>query len=195
MPNWCFTNYALTGERKEIKNLYEKMKRLQERKTPLVPNGFGTSWLGCIIKCLGADPNTVWCRGDWSDLRLSEDGDVLYFNTETAWGRASEVEDLIRKKFPSIGIYYLEEELGMGIFQTNDATGKWFSDTIIMDDETDGIEYFTEKEALERISKLKGAEVSTWAEAEEFIDKYNLAQEAAETDRRIWLHRAAICED
>ncbi len=59
-------------------------------------------------------------RGDWSDLRLSEDGDVLYFNTETAWGRASEVEDLIREKFPSIGIYYLEEELGMGIFQTND---------------------------------------------------------------------------
>ncbi len=195
MPNWCFTNYVLTGEKKEIKNLYEKMKRLQERKTPLVPNGFGTSWLGCLVKRLGANPKAVWCRGDWSDLRLSEDELTLYFNTETAWGRASEVEDLIREKFPSIGIYYLEEELGMGIFQTNDSTGKWFSDTIIMDDETDGMEYFTEKEALERISKLKGTEVSTWAEAEEFIDKYNLAQEAAETDRRIWLHRAAICED
>ncbi len=195
MPNWCFTNYVLTGDNKELNALHGKMKRLQERKTPLVPNGFGTSWLGCLVKRLGASPTAVWCRGNWSELQLSEDGETLRFNTETAWGRASEVEDLIREKYPSIGIYYLEEELGNGIFQTNDAEGKWFPDTIIIDDETDGMEYYTEKEALERISKLKGAEVSTWAEAKAFIEQYNETQEAAETEHRIWLHRAAISED
>ena len=35
MPNWCTTSYALTGERKELRSLYGKMKRLQERKTQL----------------------------------------------------------------------------------------------------------------------------------------------------------------
>lgn len=195
MPNWCYTNYALTGDRKEIKNLYGKMKRLENRKTPLVPNGFGTSWLGCLVKRLGANPNTVWCRGDWMDLELSKDGKTLLFNTETAWGKATEVEVLIRQTYPSIEVFYLEEELGMGIFQTNDKDCKWFKETVIIDDEAEGSEYYTEKEALEKISKLKGTEISTWAEAVNFIEHYNAAQEAAETGRCVWLHRAEICED
>lgn len=52
MPNWCSTAYAIEGNAKEIKSLYELMKSLQERKEPSVENGFGTTWLGCLGKRL-----------------------------------------------------------------------------------------------------------------------------------------------
>ena len=186
------TSYALTGERKEVRSLYNKMKRLQERKTPLVPNGFGTTWLGCLVKSLGKNPENVYCRGQWSNLQLSEEG-VLTFDTEHAWSRPSEVEELIRSRYPSLSIYFLEEELGMEIFQTNDEDGKFFQETVILDDESDGMEYFTLVDALKRISELKGTPVNDWEEAEEFLDMYNLAQDEAGPERHIWPHRADLC--
>ena len=137
MPNWSFTNYAIIGDRKEVKSLYKKMKRLEEMPEPLLPNGFGTSWLGCLVKTLGADPQAVYCRGMWQNLEFSDEG-RLTFDVEHAWSRPDEVEDLIRKKYPSLSIFFLEEELGMGIFQTNDACGEYFPETIILDDEQEG---------------------------------------------------------
>lgn len=191
MPNWCFTQYAITGERREVRSLYNKMKRLQQRKTPLLPNGFGAAWLGCLVKSLGSDPEAVYCRGHWFNLSLDEDG-TLRFDTEHAWSRPSEVEDLIFEVFPSVSIYYIEEELGMDIFQTNDASGQYFPETVILDDEQDGMEYLTEEDALKRISELKGTPVADWEEAEGFLDRYNAAQEAAETGKCVWLHRASV---
>lgn len=55
MPNWCSTAYVIEGNVKEVKSLYELMKGLQERKEPSVENGFGISWLGCLVDGLGGD--------------------------------------------------------------------------------------------------------------------------------------------
>lgn len=55
MPNWCSTAYVIDGDAKEVKQLYELMKGLEERKTPSVENGFGTTWLGCLVDALGKD--------------------------------------------------------------------------------------------------------------------------------------------
>ena len=59
MPNWCSTAYVIDGDAKEVKQLYELMKGLEERKTPSVENGFGTTWLGCLVDALGKDWNDV----------------------------------------------------------------------------------------------------------------------------------------
>lgn len=48
MPNWCSTAYAIEGDAKEVKSLYDLMNELQKQKEPSVPNGFGTAWLGCL---------------------------------------------------------------------------------------------------------------------------------------------------
>ena len=167
MPNWCFTQYAICGERKEVRSLYAVMNRLQNREAPLLPNGFGKNWLGCPVK--------------------------RTFSTEHAWSRPNEVEDVIQEKYPSLSIYFLEEELGMDIFQTNDEYGQFFKETVILDDETDGMEYFTEEKAFERLSLLKGAPITDWEGAKDFLDKYNAAQDAAGTERHLWLHKADIC--
>ena len=91
MPNWCSTRYVLcSDDNQELFDLYERMKRLQEMKDPLKPNGFGTTWLGNLVEDLGVDFNTVQCRGSWDDLTM--EGETLRFCTETAWYRCTEVE-------------------------------------------------------------------------------------------------------
>ena len=191
MPNWCTTSYALIGERKEVRSLYNKMKKLQERKTPLVANGFGTTWLGCLVKSLGKDPQGVYCRGRWYNLKLSEDG-TLTFDTEHAWSRPAEVEMLIESSFPSLKIYFLEEELGMDIFQTNDEPGQFFKQQIIIDEESEGMEYYTEEEAFKRLSELTGKTVTTWEEADYYLSALNETQDEAGGEGHVWIHKADI---
>ena len=191
MPNWCMTSYALMGERKEVRCLYDTMRSLQDMKTPLVPNGFGVTWLGCLVKALGKDPQSVYCRGSWSNLKLSEEG-VLTFDTEHAWSRPAEVELLIESSFPSVKIYFLEEELGMDIFQTNDESGQYFKEQIIIDEESEGMEYYTEEEAFKRISELTGKTVTTWEEADFHLSALNEAQDEAGGEGHVWIHKADI---
>lgn len=191
MPNWCTTSYALTGGRKEVRSLYNKMKRLQGRKTPLVPNGFGTTWLGCLVKALGGDPEKVYCRGQWRGLRLTLEG-VLFFDTEHAWSRPAEVEMLLEIAYPSLQIYFLEEELGMDIFQTNDAAGEYFKEQVIIDEESEGMEYYTEEAALEHLTELAGKPITSWEEAEAFTNALNEAQDEAEGEGHVWIHRADV---
>lgn len=39
MANICFTKYVVEGEMSELKDLYAKMKSLEEGKAPLVDEG------------------------------------------------------------------------------------------------------------------------------------------------------------
>ena len=89
MSNPAFMSVCFEGESRELKSLYGKMKRLQERKKPLVENDFyyPTRWLGNLVTRLGADWHDVYCRGTWDNLKLTEN--YLYFCTETAWNRHS----------------------------------------------------------------------------------------------------------
>ena len=65
MPNICTTNYVFEGKNEELDALYQKMKELQEMEQPLVKNGLGPTWLGCLVKALGKNPDDVLCRGIW----------------------------------------------------------------------------------------------------------------------------------
>lgn len=142
MPNWCSTAYVIEGDVQEVKNLYELMKGLEEREKPSVENGFGTSWLGCLVDALGSDWDKVRCRGDWSNLEM--DGDTLKFTTETAWAPCNETFDLVCDKFPSLTYYYQSEEPGMVIYETNDRCGKYFTDKYVVDMCTPDKEYYCE---------------------------------------------------
>jgi len=146
MPNWCSTAYAIEGDANEIQDLYKLMKGLEDMEIPSVPNDFGTSWLGCLVDALGTDWQNVRCRGSWSCLELEED--VLKFSTETAWCPSNEVLDLVREKFPSLRYYYITEEPGMEIYETNDDAGIYFPDRYYLDvctpEEDYYNEYFTE---------------------------------------------------
>ncbi|WP_120470505.1 hypothetical protein [uncultured Bacteroides sp.] len=150
MPNWCSTSYVIEGDAKEVKNLYELMADLQERKEPSVPNGFGTTWLGCLVNALGGDWKEIRCRGEWSDLEM-DDG-ILKFTTETAWGPCDETFMLVCRKFPTLRYFYQSEEPGMAEYWTNDTESKYFTDKYIADlctpDDKWYKEYFSKKEDM-----------------------------------------------
>lgn len=124
MPNWCYTTYTVVGEEKEVEALFGLMEKLEHMKEPLVPNGFGPNWLGCLVNSLGGDLEKVRCRGRWMNLNII--GDTMCFDTVSAWAEPYEVVDFLKEKFPSLEFYYSAEEPGMRHYVTNDSTGVYF---------------------------------------------------------------------
>ena len=55
MPNWCHTSYVITGNTDDVRDLYEKMRSLEEGEQSLVENGLGKTWLGNLVVLLGED--------------------------------------------------------------------------------------------------------------------------------------------
>lgn len=142
MPNWCSTAYAIEGNATELKKLYELMKDLEKRQKPSVQNGFGTTWLGCLVEALGESWEKIYCRGTWDNLKFN--GEVLTFNTETAWSPCNEMFDMVCEKYPTLRYFYQSEEPGMCEYWTNDDEGKYFPDRYYVDVCTSEEEYYSE---------------------------------------------------
>ena len=165
MPNWSYTQYKIKGSEDEVAALHKIIQDLDQRDESLLPNGFGKLWLGNLVHVLGGDWEKTYCRGQI--LNYSLERGILSINTETAWGELSEVRNLILHHFPGIRIYYLCEEPGMLVFETNDSGGAFFKERFILDycEDIKGIfywEYFTTlKAAADFVSKncLDGAPV------------------------------------
>lgn len=173
MPNWCYTSYVVTGDEKEVCDLYEKMRSLEQREESLVENGFGKNWLGNLVTLLGADWHKVFCRGSWYDLE--KDGEkTLRFWVESAWSDPDQVIDLLKEKYPSLEFIFRAEEPGMNYYVTNDATGDYFERYAL---DADGEQtYYWEgelNELLRDVENIVGKKVETLAEANDAIDKYN----------------------
>lgn len=124
MPNWCHTTYAVTGDSKELSKLRSLIKDLLKRKTSILPNGFGSTWLGNLVHLLGGDPTQIRCRGRINDLWKDEG--ALWFTTTTAWDRLPEFIDFMRQNFPHLQFYYSSEEPLMELYCTNDSDGRFF---------------------------------------------------------------------
>lgn len=171
MPNWCSTSYTFVGEEKELKELHEIMKGLVERSEPLVKNGFGKTWLGCLVEELGKKWQDVWCRGDWDNLNFT--GDVLKFTTETAWGAATEVMDLICEKYPSLCYYYYTEEPGLCIYETNDDIGRYYPEQYCIDLCTQNGQYCKEYfQTMDNALQWIGEQTNQTFSTQEDVDKY-----------------------
>lgn len=143
MPNWCNTSYVIYGEEKDVKKLYDLMRSLENADAPIVENGFGKTFLGCLVKAIGGDFEKVSCRGEWYGLEMNHD-DEFTFDTTTAWAPMNDVFDLVMDKYPSLNYLYMAEEPGIGIYETNDEFGSHFSDRYIVEMNTPKGEYFHE---------------------------------------------------
>lgn len=175
MPNWCYTDYVIEGEKKEIDALEKMMNELSAMEKPYVENGFGNNWLGCIVEKLGGDWRKIRCRGDWNELR-KENG-TLRFNTETAWGSCNGVLNLICEHFPSLSYFFIAEEPGDELYITNDTDGKYFPERYYIDLCTlegayDG-DYFTEIEDVYKwLNNRFGVNVKSVEDIECLDDKW-----------------------
>ncbi len=177
MPNWCWCPLIATGDNTEVRDLYEKMKSLEERETSLVENGFGKTWMGNLVTLLGGDWQKFYCKGEFMDLEIDCDDGAVRFNVMFAWSEPDEVIQLLRLKYPNLEFYFLAEEPGMGYFVTNDQSGEYFPERYYFS-EPDACEsfYYEEEELddfLRDVGKFLGKEVKSMEEAKEAINAYN----------------------
>lgn len=164
MPNWSYSSYVIEGEPKVLETLKSKLDELKDMPEPLVENGFGNLWLGCIVTLLGGDWNTVYCRGQICDYNL-ENG-TLNLSVESAWDEMHETRELFQQKHPELTVWYYTEESGMCIYRTNDREGKYFTDRYIVDTENDGPEYFEDiNEVATYVQELTGQKVTAEVDA------------------------------
>jgi len=192
MPNWCDTTYKCVGDLKEVRSLYKIIKANDSRKMSRIKNGFGTLWLGNIIDALGDDWEKHRCRGKILDYQL--DNNILTIYQETAWCEQEGFRECIEKKFPSIKVYYREEEPGNEVYYTNDSNGTYFPDRYLLDNYDEPLYYETIEEAAESVSGIVGHEVKATVEAiEEALNDYE--KEHEDEDVFYSFHEFQICED
>ena len=190
MPNWCFSSYVATGDAKEVCDLYEKMRSLEEREESLVENGFGKTWLGNLVTLLGGDWNTIYCRGDWTSLEKDSDDSAVRFDTETAWSDPNEVIDFLQEKYPNLEFYFIAEEPGMNYYATNDTAGEFFPYRYSVIPYDSGEEYQyeegEEREFFDEIANITGQQINSLEEVEEAVREYNEAHDGEELYIRIF---------
>lgn len=182
MPNWCDTTYKCVGDLKEIKSLHKILKQIDRRKTSIVKNGFGKWWLGNLVTKLGGDWNKYRCRGEILEYNL--DGNVLAIYQSTAWCEQEGVREIIENTFPSIKVYYRDEEPGCDVFCTNDATGEYFPERYYLDSSNNDSDYFmTIEKAAEYVSGIVGKTVEpNVTSIENVLDEYVEQQD----DEDVW---------
>jgi hypothetical protein len=193
MPNWCLTNYVIEGDEKDIAAVKSIFDKTLARKTPVADNAYGQGWLGNLLDTFGEPWKAYPCRGNFSEARLDEQGH-FHFVTETAWSRCDCVEQVIKKYFPKVNIYFREEELGNGIFQTNDEQGEFFPEQYIIDSSNDGVKFYTQAKAIETISQLAGKPIGTLKEAKAWTNQHNATVDELKGDNYVYIHRAEIVE-
>lgn len=187
MANWCFTDYTVTGDKSELKELYQAMVRLQDADKPLVKNCFGTTWLGNLVFYFGGNTDCVYCRGEWIGVDLTEES--LIFSTETAWAPMFEVIDFLKTKFPTLTFYFQAEEPGCEYYVTNDKDGKFYPEKYCLKNEIDNY-YYTKDELnslLLNVEELVGKKVNTFHEVEAAIEEY--AKANPDTYCAVWEYK------
>ncbi len=155
MPNWSDTTYKCVGDAEEVNALYNIIKGLEQKEEPVVENGFGNLWLGCVIHQMGLDWKNYQCRGEIYYYELTDPG-LLMIDQETAWGEQEGFRKAIEEKYPSIKVYYADQEPGFEVYCTNDTEGRYFPERYYLDCMGDSDYYVTLEDAAARVSGIVG---------------------------------------
>ena len=96
--------------------------------------------------------------------------DVLAWNDETAWGPMVEVFELIEKALPGLKTWYMAEEEGMEIYETNDADGIYFPERYILRTDWDTEYYADIQSLLKDASAMFKQKINNLEQLEAFIE-------------------------
>jgi hypothetical protein len=194
MPNLCLTEYKCVGNPKEVRELHKVLKYIDRRKTTIIKNGFGKWWLGNLVTKLGGKWEDYRCRGEIIDYSL--DGNILIISQSTAWCEQEGVRRIIQEKFPSIKVYYREEEPGCEVYYTNDTTGDYFPETYFLDSYDEQLYFETIDEAAECVSGIVGCAVEATVNAiQEALEKYVEQKESEGEEVFYSLHEFKVIDD
>ena len=167
---------------------------MEKRKTSILKNGFGKMWLGNLVHKLGGDWKEYRCRGEITDFSL--DGNVLTINQNTAWCEQEGIRQIIEKTYPSIKVYFMEQEPGCGVFNTNDASGDYFPERYFLDSNEDWEYFETLDEAANFVSKIVECKVEPSVYAiQNALDAYVEEHEEENEDQFYSFHEFDVFND
>lgn len=182
MANWCSTSYVIEGDKEILETIEQAFDN-----HPVKENS-NENWEGNILAALGIDCENSSIRGFVIDKSEIKD-DIFSFVCEEAWCR-TDFAELLLEKFPSISIYWMEEEPGCEVFRTNDAYGVYFPDRYYVDIQINSnweSEYFEEEQdAYNWIRERTGCQNAA------DIEKFNEEAMKNQTDNYICFHEFDI---
>ena len=80
---------------------------------------------------------------------------------------------IIEEKFPSVKVYFIEEESGCGVFSTNDTSGLFFPEKYWVETDCESNYFETMEEVANCISEIVNREISpTMKDLEEAVSQY-----------------------
>lgn len=181
MANICTTEYVFEGEGRKINALHEKLKELvKSTKKEGNPDSWKSepNWLGYIVeKILEQDYQSVPCRGEFfvggvENSPYNDDNLILHVSTSTAWSPCQALFEKLAERFDCL-LYWVAEEFGCDLYQSNDTEGKYFRNEYVVDIVGIGEEYFeTEEKAVSYVAGLTGNPNITWDELEDLDDVF-----------------------
>ena len=192
MANQSDVVYKCIGDPKEVRSLYKIIKANDKRKTSRVKNGFGTLWIGNIIDALGEDWEKLRCRGEIIGYHI--ENNLLTIYQSTAWCEQEGFRECIEKKFPSIKVYYREEEPGCDVYYTNDAYRNYFPERYLLNNNDEPLYFNTIEEAAEYVSGIVNQKVEANMTAiEKALDEYE--EENKDEDVYFSFHQIQVVDD
>jgi hypothetical protein len=182
MANTCTTDYIFEGEGAQIRALHKDLDTLQRAKPDSKEEGSyvdPSNWLGNIVKkMLGEDPAKISCRGEFNlqeidNCPYDDEKLTLSLSTSTAWSPCNEIFEKLAEKY-DCSLYWIAEEFGLGLFQSNDSEEKYFGDdNIVIEVDGHGLEYFSsEEDAVAYVVGMTGNPNITFDELEDLDDVF-----------------------
>lgn len=192
MANWASTSYVIEGNPETLEKIHDAILHHK------VQEGSNSNWEGNVLIALGIDKELLADRANGYIRGFIQgdswfDGNTLKFDAEEAWG-VTDFDDYLAELFDDIRIYWISEEPGMRIYQTNDADGKYFPDRFYVDTCIDGeyeSEYFkTKQAAYDWLAEITDGRVSSEEDAESFNADYEDSD--ASDENYIYVHEFEI---
>lgn len=124
MSNTCINTIRIEGPEKDLLALKDHINAVRkEEKAKHYRN------LYLLLLRLGypqSEAKKFDIREDFTGGDAEIENGILKLDTESAWRFQSSGWEAVRKKFPAVSIYYLAEELGNCLFETNDTARRHF---------------------------------------------------------------------
>ena len=194
MPNWCYTDYAITGNYEQVKDLYLKIKSLSDNTESLLENVFGKLWIGNLIYLLGGNTENIYCRSEIIEP-IDYENESIRFTVMSAWSELDEVRNFIITLYPDIKVYFISEEGGCDYFVTNDKEKIFFKEQYILDIIGEDTYYYSDiEEVLTAASEITGKVITKKEELTDLLEEYEEQMQEQNPDYLINFHEFEIAD-
>lgn len=155
MANDCYSQVIVVANEPEIKELKNTLDKLYNAAEPIIQNGYSNLFLGCVLYAMGAeDWNSYHYRGEIISYEIINGN--LQLEIVSAWSFPTDAINYITEKYDAC-YYYIAEEFGCGIFETNDREREYFKDIACwMSDDEDTVWYEDEQTLFQDIEQETG---------------------------------------